>query len=52
MTYARMSPYPKGPLHEKKYNPVNPYEEKAQYHLIKGITLGWLHSAFVQCVFM
>ena len=28
MTYAQMSPYPKGPLHEKKYNPVNPYEDK------------------------
>jgi hypothetical protein len=55
MTYARMSPYPKGPLHEKKYNPVNPYEGKDQHHLLREITLttlGWLHSAFIQCVFM
>ncbi|CAF3804228.1 unnamed protein product [Rotaria sordida] len=55
MTYARMSPYPQGPLHEKKFNPVNPYEEKGQHHLLREITfttLGWLQSAFVQCIFM
>jgi hypothetical protein len=35
MTYARMSLYPKGLLHEKKYNPVNPYEENNQHHLLR-----------------
>ncbi|UJR13098.1 hypothetical protein I4U23_000122 [Adineta vaga] len=24
MTHARQSPYPHGPLHEKKFNPMNP----------------------------
>ncbi|CAF1092974.1 unnamed protein product [Rotaria sordida] len=55
MTYARMIPYPQGPSHEKKFNPVNPYEEKGQHHLLREITfttLGWLQSAFVQCIFM
>jgi hypothetical protein len=55
ITYARMSPYAQGPLHEKKFNPINPYNEKGQNHLLREITfttLGWLQSAFVQCVFM
>jgi len=55
MTHARISPYAQGPLHEKKFNPNNPYEEKGQHHLSREIihtTLGWLQSAFVQCVFM
>ena len=55
MTYAHVSPYPKGPLYEKKFNPVNPYEGKGQHHLLREITfttLGWLQSAFIQCVFM
>ena len=55
MTHARRSPYANGPLHEKKFNPVNPYEEKGQYHLLREITfttLGWLQSASAQCIFM
>ena len=55
ITQARNSPYAQGPLHEKKFNPVNPYQEKDQHHLSREIifsTLGWLQSAFVQCVFM
>jgi hypothetical protein len=50
-----MSSYAQGPLHKKKFNPINPYEEKGQHHLLREITfttLGWLQSAFVQCVFM
>ncbi|CAF1030163.1 unnamed protein product [Rotaria sordida] len=55
MTHARRSPYAQGPLHEKKFNPVNPYEDKGQDHLLREITfttLGWLQSSFVQCIFM
>ncbi|CAF1538815.1 unnamed protein product [Rotaria sordida] len=55
MTYGRTSPYPRGSLHEKKFNPINQYEEKNQHQLLREITfttLGWLQSAFVQCVFM
>jgi hypothetical protein len=55
MTQARMSPYPRGPLHEKKFNPANPYEEKGRHHLLREVTfttLGWLQSAFIQCIFM
>jgi hypothetical protein len=55
MTHARRSPYAQGPLHEKKFNPVNPYEVKGQDHLSREITfttLGWLQSSFVQCIFM
>ncbi len=42
-------------LIDNKNYPVNPYEEKGQHHLLREITLttlGWLHSAFIQCVFM
>ncbi len=42
-------------LIDNKNYPVNPYEEKGQHHLLREITLttlGWLYSAFVQCVFM
>jgi hypothetical protein len=42
-------------LISNKNYPDNPYEEKGQHHLLREITLttlGWLHSAFVQCVFM
>ncbi len=55
MTQSHMSSYAQGPLHEKKFNPINPYEETGQHHLLREITfttLGWLQSAFVQCVFM
>jgi hypothetical protein len=55
MTHARRSPYAQGPLHEKKFNPVNPYEEKGKNHLSREITyttLGWLQSSLVQCIFM
>lgn len=55
ITHARRSPYAHGPLHEKKFNPVNPYEEKQQHHLFREITfttLGWIQSSFIQCVFM
>jgi hypothetical protein len=55
MTESPRSPYAQGPLHEKKFNPINPYEEKHQYHLLREITittLGWLQSASIQCIFM
>lgn len=55
MTYSTRSPYPQGPLHEKKFNPINPYEDKKRNHLSREITfttLGWLQSAIVQCIFM
>ena len=55
MTQARMSPYAQGPLHEKKFNPVNPYDDKKHHHLAREMTfttLGWLQSASVQCIFM
>jgi len=55
MTYARQSPYPHGPLKEKKFNPINPYEQLKQNHLSREMTfttLGWLQSSAIQCVFM
>ena len=55
VTHARRSPYANGPLHKKKFNQENPYDQKGQHHLRREITfttLGWLQSAFVQCVFM
>ena len=53
--YSRTSPYVQGPLHEKKFNPINPYDDNSQQHLLREVvftTLGWLQSAFIQCIFM
>lgn len=55
MTQSHRSPYAQGALHEKKFNPINPYQQKNQHHLAREITfttLGWLQSALIQCVFM
>lgn len=55
MTHSRLSPYARGPLHEKKFNPTNPYDDRQHQHLRREITfttLGWLQSALVQCLFM
>ena len=55
LTYSRTSPYANGPLHEKKFNPINPYENEKQQHLLREVTfatLGWLQSALIQCVFI
>ena len=55
ITHSRRSPYAHGRLQEVKFNSKNPYEEKGQNHLLREMTcttLGWLQSAFVQCVFM
>ncbi|CAF3934231.1 unnamed protein product [Rotaria sp. Silwood1] len=33
ITHGRTSPYLQGEFHEKKFNPLNSYEEKGQHHL-------------------
>lgn len=55
MTQSASGPYAQGALRERKFNPKSAYEEKDQQHLTREIiftTLGWLQSAFIQCVFM
>jgi hypothetical protein len=42
VTQACLSPYAQGALHEKKFNPVNPHEEKGQHHLLREITFSTL----------
>ncbi|CAF1227661.1 unnamed protein product [Rotaria sp. Silwood1] len=56
LTYESI--YSKGKFKEKKFNPINPYEchDGKNEHLLQReiliSTLGWLHSAMIQCTMM
>jgi hypothetical protein len=55
LTHSSLSPYARGVLREKKFNPTNPYDDGKQQHLLREVfltTLGWLQSALLQCTFM